>query len=266
MRRCQIRQAADPARSWPHQDDDANPQPAHRQARNGRGAGTNGGASVVAHPRREQAFGEMPKSFAKRDIDGLHGQGVQRPKAVLGEPQEWPAHEPGDRHQGQQQQRRQDLGVDVGGLGETEAIQIETSSGAAPSSRPGKPISSIQAITSFGRLISASRLPINDSSDRRLVLAASSSMSPFRGSRIGVIVSPSGANGDPSVPCGGGRPEELRHPAARRVLVADGQDCDHDRDADERAGQSPQKGPEEDSEQHHERRHGKMLPAIRGSR
>ena len=183
-----IREAADPARSGPHQDDDADPQPAHRKARHGRGAGANQGAPVVAHPRRKQPFGKMPKSFAKRDIDGLDGQGVQRPKAVFGEPQQRPAREPANRHQRQQQQRRQDFGEDVRDLG-LRPKRSRSRPGAAPLRAAGREnrSSSIQAIASFGRLISASRLPINDNSDRRLVLAASSSMSPFRGSRIGVI-------------------------------------------------------------------------------
>src|SRR5262249_31150477 len=44
----------------------------------------------------------------------------------------------------------------------------------------------VNAIRSFGRLISASRLPNSDNIERRLVLEASSSMSPRRGSMAGV--------------------------------------------------------------------------------
>jgi hypothetical protein len=40
---------------------------------------------------------------------------------------------------------------------------------------------------SLGKLISASKLPASDSSERRLVLDASSSMSPPRGSMTGFI-------------------------------------------------------------------------------
>src|ERR1700722_1617625 len=142
-------------------------------------------------------------------------------------------------------------------LDQIAAIQIETSSGAAPSNRPGKPISSIQAITSFGRLISASRVPANDNIDFRLVLAASSSMSPLRGSSIGVIGRLLGLPACPgrSVPRGGARSEQLCHPAARRMLLAQCQDRDHDRDAQACAGDAPQKGPEEDGEQYQERGH-----------
>ena len=50
--------------------------------------------------------------------------------------------------------------------------QTAATIGARPSRRPGSTISSIQATTSFGRLISASRLPASDSSERRLVLEA----------------------------------------------------------------------------------------------
>src|SRR6478752_2770053 len=54
--------------------------------------------------------------------------------------------------------------------------------GATPSTRPGPTISRNHATASFGRLISASRLPASESSERRLVLDASSSTSPRRGS------------------------------------------------------------------------------------
>ena len=37
--------------------------------------------------RLESVYNKMPQGFPKRDIDRLHGQGVQRPKAVFGEPQ-----------------------------------------------------------------------------------------------------------------------------------------------------------------------------------
>ena len=63
--------------------------------------------------------------------------------------------------------------------------QTEASTGAIPSIKPGMPINSIQATASFGKLISASRLPASDSSERRLVLDASSSTSPRRGSMAG---------------------------------------------------------------------------------
>ena len=54
--------------------------------------------------------------------------------------------------------------------------------GARPSRRPGTTSSSAQATISLGRLISTSMLPASDSIERRLVLEASSSMSPRRGS------------------------------------------------------------------------------------
>ncbi len=63
--------------------------------------------------------------------------------------------------------------------------QIAATTGATPSTRPGPTISRNQATTNFGRLISASRLPASDSSERRLVLDASSSTSPRRGSMTG---------------------------------------------------------------------------------
>src|SRR5215469_1259076 len=55
-------------------------------------------------------------------------------------------------------------------------------SGLRPRSKPGSTISSIQARANLGRLISAKRLPAIARSDRCLVLEASSSTSPRRGS------------------------------------------------------------------------------------
>src|SRR6478752_9759781 len=60
--------------------------------------------------------------------------------------------------------------------------QIAATTGATPSTRPGPTISRNHATASFGRLISASRLPASESSERRLELDASSSTSPRRGS------------------------------------------------------------------------------------
>jgi uncharacterized integral membrane protein len=60
--------------------------------------------------------------------------------------------------------------------------QIETAIGAIPSIKLGKTISNIQATANFAILISASRLPASESSERRFELDASSSMSPRRGS------------------------------------------------------------------------------------
>src|SRR5262245_30653121 len=64
--------------------------------------------------------------------------------------------------------------------------QIAATIGATPSIKPGTTINRVNAIRSFGRLISASRLPNSDNIERRLVLEASSSMSPRRGSMAGV--------------------------------------------------------------------------------
>ena len=47
--------------------------------------------------------------------------------------------------------------------------QIAATTGATPSTRPGPTISRNHATASFGRLISASRLPASESSERRLV-------------------------------------------------------------------------------------------------
>ena len=63
-------------------------------------------------------------------------------------------------------------------------IHSDTRSGVMPSMMPGSPIRSTHAITSFGRLISASKLPASANNDRRLVLDASSSTSPSRGSMM----------------------------------------------------------------------------------
>src|SRR6266540_5930511 len=64
--------------------------------------------------------------------------------------------------------------------------QIAATIGAIPSTNPGMTTRRVKATANFGRLISASRLPASDSSERRLVLDASSSMSPRRGSMAGL--------------------------------------------------------------------------------
>src|ERR1700750_1318837 len=64
--------------------------------------------------------------------------------------------------------------------------QIAATIGAIPSAKPGTMTRRVKATTSFGRLISASRLPASDKSERRLELDASSSMSPRRGSIAGL--------------------------------------------------------------------------------
>ena len=67
--------------------------------------------------------------------------------------------------------------------------QPVTTSGVRPSRRLGSTISSVQANNSLGRLTSASKLPASESSERRLVLEASSSRSPRRGSISGIMAS-----------------------------------------------------------------------------
>src|SRR6476619_8666381 len=64
--------------------------------------------------------------------------------------------------------------------------QIAATIGAIPSAKPGTITRRVKATISFGRLISASRLPASDKSERRLELDASSSMSPRRGSIAGL--------------------------------------------------------------------------------
>ena len=73
---------------------------------------------------------------------------------------------------------------------ETMPIHIEATIGASPRIRPGTASNKIQAIASLGRLISPSRLPTSESSERRLVLDASSSTSPRRGSMTDLIPGP----------------------------------------------------------------------------
>ncbi len=75
----------------------------------------------------------------------------------------------------------------------------DTMSGVMPSTRPGSPIRSVHATASFGRLISASKLPASENNERRLVLDASSSMSPSRGSMIGFIQTRPNLNKSPGV-------------------------------------------------------------------
>ena len=60
--------------------------------------------------------------------------------------------------------------------------QAETSNGARPRSTAGNNSNTVQANSSLGKLISTSRLPAMASRDRCPGLAASSSISPWRGS------------------------------------------------------------------------------------
>src|SRR5215472_3296706 len=69
----------------------------------------------------------------------------------------------------------------------TFTAQAEAISGDRPSTRHGTTSITNQAVRSFGRLISESKLPPRARSDLLLVLDASSSMSPARGSRTGFI-------------------------------------------------------------------------------
>src|SRR5437660_962337 len=65
--------------------------------------------------------------------------------------------------------------------------QADVISGDNPSTREGPTSISIHAARSFGRLISESKVPASASRDRLLVLDASSSTSPARGSMTGLI-------------------------------------------------------------------------------
>jgi hypothetical protein len=64
--------------------------------------------------------------------------------------------------------------------------QIAARIGATPSVKAGTTTRRVNATASFGRLISTNRLPASDSSERRLELDASSSISPRRGSMAGL--------------------------------------------------------------------------------
>src|SRR5262245_9499600 len=74
----------------------------------------------------------------------------------------------------------------IASLLESLPNQIATTIGAIPSVNAGTATRRVKATASFGRLISASRLPASDSSERRLELEASSSISPRRGSMAGL--------------------------------------------------------------------------------
>src|SRR5690349_17898740 len=69
----------------------------------------------------------------------------------------------------------------------TFTAQAETISGDRPRTRHGTTSMTNQAVRSLGRLISESRLPPRARRDLLVVLDASSSMSPARGSRRGRI-------------------------------------------------------------------------------
>src|SRR5436190_1877690 len=72
-------------------------------------------------------------------------------------------------------------------LPEILLIQAEARSGESPMRTPGAISSSTHAVMSRGKLISETRLPAKESSERRLGLEASSSTSPRRGSMSGFM-------------------------------------------------------------------------------
>jgi hypothetical protein len=74
----------------------------------------------------------------------------------------------------------------VASLLESLPNQIAARIGATPSVKAGTTTRRVNATASFGRLISTNRLPASDSSERRLELDASSSISPRRGSMAGL--------------------------------------------------------------------------------
>ena len=70
-------------------------------------------------------------------------------------------------------------------LSDSVRTQSEMAIGARPSSSPGTTSSSVQAMSSFGRLISTRRPPASESMECCLVLDTSVSTSPRRGSMNG---------------------------------------------------------------------------------
>ena len=122
-------------------------------------------------PRSKKPFGEMRRALRDRPRSRRRGPRVQRPEAAFGQPEQWTAPEPaeGDDGRGGAKPAKAD-----------ERGQIFPRDGADPGggnqwrgpeqSMLGTKSSGVQANTSFGRLISASRLPASDKRERRLVL------------------------------------------------------------------------------------------------
>lgn len=149
--------------------------------------------------RRRPVPDEMTQRLTASRMDGLDRERVERPEAALGKSKYlWPPNQPRAMSPASRI-ADQTPASEVANLSDTLLSQIEATIGATPSIRLGTTISHIQATASFGMLISASRLPASDSSERRLVLDASSSMSPRRGSIFGLKSSIRGAA--PFKPC-----------------------------------------------------------------
>ena len=247
-------QAAQPSRSRPQQHDHPERHRANDDAGGGRGAGTDGAAPGIADAR-QQSIGKVAESFAADDIGRLHGERVQRPEAFFGEPQQRPAGKPAGRQDRQQQQRRPEFAEQADRLGPRDAEpdrhqqwrRSEQQAREADQQHPGDRQLGEADLRQQAARQREQRTPLGA---RRVVLD--------------VAVARIDDRRHPSPPAWRGRskrfgrrsPEQRGEPAARRMLLADGEHRDQDRHADEGAGQAPQEGPEEHREQHHEGRNG----------
>ena len=60
----------------------------------------------LAGPRRQQPLGELPQRLAAHRVGGLDGERVERPEAVLGQPEQRTPAEPADDDDDHEQDRR----------------------------------------------------------------------------------------------------------------------------------------------------------------
>ena len=140
-------------------------------------------------PATAAAFRRSIAALPSDQIDGFDGQRIQRPETALGDSQQGPASEPTKSNDRNKEQRRPEIGQGVSGfqLHRVEPGRNRQRSKPQQQTRQNQHQNPRQH--SFGRLISTSMLPANESNERRFVLDASSSKSPRRGSMIGSIAS-----------------------------------------------------------------------------
>ncbi|WP_324614923.1 hypothetical protein [Hyphomicrobium album] len=104
----QIAHLAAPARCRPRHAQYPQRQRADQQARRGRRPRPKPLSAASCSAFRKHALGEVAERFAAQYVGGLDDEGVQRPKAALGETEQPPAEQPAHRRHGDKECDRHD--------------------------------------------------------------------------------------------------------------------------------------------------------------
>src|SRR5215831_11922226 len=171
-----------PSRRRPGKNEYGDRQTTQREPCHGSGGGAQLGKLALRGPRPKHTFDDVPQHFTEQHVPRLDSKRVHGPEAALSQSKQCAPSDPPNGDQRQKNQNGPDpveRGCDRGG---NLADPSGSHKGARPSVTAGITISSSDASASLGRLTSIARLPASESSDRRLVLDQSSSISPRRGS------------------------------------------------------------------------------------